>query len=45
VGGIDASTVHGAMVLACVLCVAVGIPASTRLGPPSGGIARPTQVT
>jgi MFS transporter, DHA2 family, methylenomycin A resistance protein len=45
VGGIDASTVHGAMLLACVLCVAVGIPASTRLGPPSGGIAQPTQVT
>ena len=36
-GGTDASTVHEAMLLACILCVAVGIPASTRLGPPSGG--------
>ena len=44
-GGTDASTVHDALLLAAVLCVAVGIPASTRLGPPSGGIARRTQVT
>ena len=44
-GGTDASTVHDAMLLACILCVAVGIPASTRLGTPSGGIARRTQVT
>ena len=43
-GGTDASTVHDAMLLACILCVALGIPASTRLGSPSGGIAR-TQVT
>ena len=44
-GGTDASTVHDALLLAAILCVAVGIPASTRLGPPSGGIARRTQVT
>ncbi len=44
-GGIDASTVHDAMLLAFILCVAVGIPASTRLGTPSGGVARRTQVT
>jgi MFS transporter, DHA2 family, methylenomycin A resistance protein len=43
-GGTDASTVHGAMLLACILCVAVGIPAATRLGIPGAGIAR-TQVT
>ena len=41
-GGTDASTVHGAMLLACILCVAVGIPASTRLGTPSGGIRAPS---
>jgi MFS transporter, DHA2 family, methylenomycin A resistance protein len=40
-GGTDASTVHGAMLLACILCVVVGIPASTRLGPPRGGIPAP----
>ena len=44
-GGIDASMVHEAMLLACILCVAVGIPASTRLGTPGGGIAQRTQVT
>ena len=44
-GGTDASTVHDALLLAAILCVAVGIPASTRLGAPSGGIARQTQVT
>jgi MFS transporter, DHA2 family, methylenomycin A resistance protein len=43
-GGTDASTVHSAMLLACILCVAVGIPASIRLGSPSAGIPR-TQVT
>ena len=36
--GTDASTVHSAMLLACVLCVVVGIPASLRLGVPSGRI-------
>ena len=44
-GGTDASTVHSAMLLACILCVVVGIPASLRLGaPPSAvaGQARPT---
>ncbi len=44
-GGTDASTVHDALLLASILCVAVGVPASTRLGTPSGGIARQTQVT
>ena len=40
-GGTDASTVHGALLLGCILCLVVGIPASTRLGTPrSGGIAR-----
>ncbi len=43
-GGTDASTVHNALLLASVLCVLVGIPASTRLGAPSGPVAR-TQVT
>jgi hypothetical protein len=38
-GGTDASTVHGAMLLACILCVVVGIPASLRLGVPSGAVA------
>jgi len=40
-GGTDASTVHGAMLLACILCVVVGIPASIRLGAPRGGIPAP----
>ncbi len=40
-GGTDASTVHGAMLLACILCVVVGIPASTRLGAPRGGVPAP----
>jgi MFS transporter, DHA2 family, methylenomycin A resistance protein len=44
-GGTEASTVHDAMLLACVLCVLVGIPASTRLGSPGAGVARRTQVT
>jgi predicted MFS family arabinose efflux permease len=44
-GGTDASTVHAAMLLACVLCVVVGIPAATRLGTASGGVAPRTQVT
>jgi hypothetical protein len=38
-GGTDASTVHGAMLIACILCVVVGIPASMRLGAPSGAVA------
>jgi MFS family permease len=37
--GTDASTVHVAMLLACILCVAVGIPASMRLGVPGGAVA------
>jgi MFS family permease len=40
-GGTDASTVHGAMLLACILCVVVGIPAATRLGVPRGGVPAP----
>jgi len=43
--GTDASTVHDALLLAAILCVVVGIPASTRLGAPSGGVARQTQAT
>ncbi|MBV8946386.1 MAG: MFS transporter [Solirubrobacterales bacterium] len=39
-GGTDAATVHGAMLLGCILCVVIGIPASLRLGAPSRGIAR-----
>jgi len=34
-GGTDAATVHSAMLLACILCVVVGIPASLRLGAPN----------
>lgn len=37
-GGTDASTVHGAMLLACILCVVVGIPAATRLATAPGGV-------
>jgi MFS family permease len=42
-GGTDASTVHKAMLLACVLCVVVGIPASTRLGAPRRGVPAPAR--
>jgi MFS family permease len=42
-GGTDASTVHGAMLLACILCVVVGIPASTRLGAPRGRVPAPAR--
>jgi MFS family permease len=42
-GGTDASTVHGAMLLACILCVVVGIPASTRLGVPTGAVPGPAR--
>jgi len=38
-GGTDASTVHGAMLLACILCVVVGIPASLRLGVSDAAVA------
>jgi MFS family permease len=44
-GGTDASTVHGAMLLACILCVVVGIPAATRLGAPRGGVPAPASPT
>ncbi|HKO28386.1 MAG TPA: MFS transporter [Solirubrobacteraceae bacterium] len=42
-GGTDASTVHEAMLLACILCVVVGIPASTRLGVPGGAVPGPAR--
>jgi len=42
-GGTDAPTVHGAMLLACILCVVVGIPASTRLGVPHGAVPGPAR--
>jgi predicted MFS family arabinose efflux permease len=42
-GGTGASTVHGAMLLACILCVVVGIPASTRLGVPRGALPGPAR--
>jgi MFS family permease len=42
-GGTDAATVHSAMLLACVLCVVVGIPASTRLGTPRGAVPGPAR--
>src|SRR5690348_4585030 len=42
-GGTDASTVHVAMLLACILCVFVGIPASTRLGAPRGAVPGPAR--
>jgi MFS family permease len=38
--GTGASKVHSAMLLACVLCVVVGIPASTRLGAPGAVASR-----
>ncbi len=38
-GGTDASTVHDAMLLASILCVVVGIPASLRLGVPGSAVA------
>ncbi len=38
-GGTDASTVHDAMLLASILCVVVGIPASLRLGLPGSAVA------
>jgi hypothetical protein len=33
---LNASTVHGAMLIGCILCLVVGLPASTRLGAPGG---------
>jgi MFS family permease len=44
-GGTDASTVHTAMLAACILCVVVGIPASTRLGAPRGAVPAPARPT
>jgi MFS transporter, DHA2 family, methylenomycin A resistance protein len=39
-GGTDASTVHDAMLIGCILCLVVGLPAASRLGVPGGGVAR-----
>jgi MFS family permease len=44
-GGTDASTVHDAMLLGCILCLVVGIPASTRLGIPGRGVASGAQAS
>jgi MFS family permease len=44
-GGTDASTVHSAMLLGCILCLVVGIPASTRLGTPGRGVASGAQAS
>jgi MFS transporter, DHA2 family, methylenomycin A resistance protein len=44
-GGTDASTVHGAMLLGCVLCLVVGLPAATRLGVPRGGVTSDARAT
>ncbi len=44
-GGIEASTVHGAMLIGCILCLVVGLPASTRLGAPRRGIAGDARAT
>lgn len=43
--GIDASTVHGAMLIGCILCLVVGLPASTRLGGSRRGIASDARAT
>jgi hypothetical protein len=32
-GGVNGSTVHTALLVACAVCVIVGIPAAGRLGP------------
>ena len=40
-GGVTASTVHSAMLIACASCLAVGIPVSTYLGASIGRLARP----
>ena len=40
-GGVDASKTHVALLIACGVCVLVGIPASSRLGsgaPPPGDL-------
>jgi MFS transporter, DHA2 family, methylenomycin A resistance protein len=44
-GGTDASTVHSAMLIGCILCLVVGLPASTRLGAPRGSIASDARAT
>lgn len=37
-GGVDASKTHDALLIACAVCVLIGIPASSRLG---GGVTPP----
>jgi len=44
-GGTDASTVHSAMLIGCILCLVVGIPAATRLGATRGGVASGARAT
>jgi DHA2 family methylenomycin A resistance protein-like MFS transporter len=44
-GGTDASTVHDAMLIGCILCLVVGLPAATRLGTARGGIASDVRAT
>jgi MFS family permease len=44
-GGTDASTVHDAMLIGCILCLVVGLPAASRLGTPRGGIASDVRAT
>jgi hypothetical protein len=42
-GGVDASKTHDALLIACAVCVLIGIPASTRLGrgtPPGDLVGR-----
>jgi DHA2 family methylenomycin A resistance protein-like MFS transporter len=39
-GGVTASTVHSAMLVACALCVAVGLPVSSYLGASIGRLPR-----
>jgi MFS family permease len=40
--GPTASTVHTALLSACLLCVVVGIPVATRLGAPLRSVSEPT---
>jgi MFS family permease len=40
--GPTASTVHTALLCACLLCIVVGIPVATRLGAPLRSVSEPT---
>jgi hypothetical protein len=40
-GGVTASTVHSAMLIACASCLVVGIPVSTYLGASIGRLPHP----